>query len=42
MLRTFQDIYKADIIQVFKDKCWCLNEKEQDEDHIIVDSDEDN
>ena len=42
MLCTFQDIYEADIIQVFKDKCWRLNRKEQDEDHIIVDSDKDN
>ena len=35
-------IPEANIIQVFKDKCWCLNGIEQDEDHITVDSDEDN
>jgi hypothetical protein len=35
-------IPEADIIQVFKDKCRRLNGKEQDEDHIMVDSDEDN
>ena len=35
-------IPEADIIQVFKDKCQCLNRKEQAEDHIMVDSDDDN
>ena len=35
-------IPEADIIQVFKDKCRHLNGKEQDENHITVDSDKDN
>ena len=33
-------IPEAEIIQAFKDKCCCLNGKEQDGDPITVDSDD--